>query len=106
MSDDIGPIKARTWGGIRRDPCVGHIEWRHKFPMMGFETDHLDDFYLSALPDFAIIPDPNMDRNGWAILNKPFPYILLGMHVWEDFKSEKGPITIREFLKILTKERS
>jgi hypothetical protein len=73
--------------------------------MTGKDPEAKVDWYIHDIPTMAIIPDPGMDRDAWSIGNKPFHHIRMGMHVWEEFRAEKGPLEVRRIFEILMRKR-
>jgi hypothetical protein len=60
------------------------------------EETLLDDALLiifALARDLAIIPDPQLDPEQWVLSNKPFLHVRVGMHIWEELRACRGPIT-------------
>lgn len=69
-------------------------------PFYDYDPDRrtrLEDALVSDVSvlsgDLAIIPDQSLDPDQWVLSNKPFLHVRVGVHVWEDLRGERGPVT-------------
>ena len=73
--------------------------------MMTGVIPHTTEIYLSDIGTVAIIPDPNIDRDGWAYFTHPFQHLRMGLHVWEDFRTLPAIADERAIAEVFMRER-